>query len=65
MRVLRRRLKKMEYMVKKLGESNLSIKRENLNLMEENIKLLMNMKEISEEEAIILNYRKLQIYHQI
>jgi hypothetical protein len=33
MRVLRRRIKKTEYLVKKLGECNLSVKKENLHLM--------------------------------
>jgi hypothetical protein len=50
--------------VKKLSESNISTKKENLNLIEENIKLLMNIKEISEEEAVILNYRRLQVYQE-
>jgi hypothetical protein len=64
LRVLRRRIKKIEYMLKKLGESNLTLKIENLNLLEENIKLLMNTKEVTQQEAVILNYRKLQIYQQ-
>jgi len=51
-------------MLKKLGESNLTLKRENLHLLEENIKLLMNVKEVTQEEAVNLNYRKLQIHQQ-
>lgn len=51
-------------MVKKLGETNISVKKQNLNLMEENIKLLMNIKQISTDEAVLLNYRKMQIYQQ-
>jgi len=61
---MRKRIKKLEYLVKKLSESNQSTKRENLNLIEENVKLLMNIKDISEEEALILNYRRLQVYQE-
>jgi hypothetical protein len=57
-------MKKLEYIVKKLSESNAGTKRENLNLIEENIKLLMSIREISEEEAVILNYRRLQVYQE-
>jgi hypothetical protein len=64
LRILRKRMKKLEYLVKKLSESNANTKRENLNLIEENIKLLMSIKEISEEEAVILNYRRLQVYQE-
>lgn len=35
-----------------------------MNLIEENVKLLMNIKDISEEEALILNYRRLQVYQE-
>jgi hypothetical protein len=64
LRAMRKRIKKLEHLVKKLSESNHSIKRENLNLIEENVKLLINIKDISEEEALMLNYRRLQVYKE-
>lgn len=32
--------------------------------MEENVKLLGEIKDIGKEEAVVLNYRKLQLHHQ-
>jgi hypothetical protein len=49
---------------RKLGENNGNAKKENLHLLEENIKLMASIKEISPEEAAVLNYRKLQLYEQ-
>lgn len=63
LRVLRKRIKKLEYVSRKLGETNNGMKQENLHLMQENIKLLSSIKDISQEEAVILNYRKLQLYN--
>ena len=64
LRILRKRIKKLEYVGRKLGENNGNGKKENLNLLEENIKLMASIKEISQEESAVLNYRKLQLLEQ-
>ena len=46
LRVLRRRLKKCEFATKKLAETGIAIRRENLNLIEQNIKLVMSTGEV-------------------
>lgn len=48
LRILRRRIKKLEYMSRRLGESNTTVRKENLHLMEENIKLLSNINDITQ-----------------
>ena len=54
----------MEYIGRKIGENNGNTKKENLHLLEENIKLMASIKEITEEESALLNFRKLQLHSQ-
>jgi hypothetical protein len=47
--------------MKKINDVNCNLKKENLNLIEENTKMIMNSKDIGEEEARIMTYRRIQI----
>ena len=64
LRIIRKRFKKLEYVGRKLGETNNNLKKENFHLLEENIKLMASIKEITTEESAILNFRKLQLNQQ-